>query len=234
MIFFMDDSGGSGGPTDPYFANVVSLLHFDGADASTTFTDQTGRVWTPSGGAKISTARSKFGGASGLFNGSTSSVINAASDASLGFGSGDLCFEAWLFFDSPYVTPRLMGNLAGSGWAANRWVVGNISNGVQFYANNFSAGSPLLSSTVTGLSGWKHIAIARSGSTWRLFIDGVLDTSGTFAGSLDGGGSQTFHMGGSGGSAEFYNGSIDDARITNGVARYTAAFTPPAAPFPNS
>ena len=41
-----------------------SLLHFDGADTSTTFTDESGKVWTPAADAQIDTAQSKFSGAS--------------------------------------------------------------------------------------------------------------------------------------------------------------------------
>ena len=221
------------GPTDPYFANVSALLHFDGSNGSTTFTDSgpLGHTFTATGSASISTARSKFGGASGLF---ATGRIDAASHASFGFGTGDLCFESWAYFDSLYVTPRIMGNLAGGGWAANKWVIANISAGFQLYVNNYNAGSPLLSSATTGLTGWHHMAIVRNGSAWSLFIDGTVDATGTFSGSLDGGGSQTFHIGGSGGPSEFYNGSLDDARITKGVARYTSNFTPPVAPFPNT
>jgi hypothetical protein len=83
--------GGGGGSTDPYWSSVVSLLHFDGANASTTFTDQTGKTWSAYGGVQIDTAQSKFGGASGLFNGA-SDYITTPSTAELTFGAGDDSF----------------------------------------------------------------------------------------------------------------------------------------------
>jgi len=53
-------------------SNTVLMLHFDGADASTTFTDSelTPKTVTANGGVSIRTAQSKFGGASGYFSGS--------------------------------------------------------------------------------------------------------------------------------------------------------------------
>ena len=45
------------------------LLHCNGTDGSTTFTDEIGKTVTANGNAQIDTAQSKFGGASGLFDG---------------------------------------------------------------------------------------------------------------------------------------------------------------------
>ena len=47
-----------------------ALLHMDGADGSTTFIDESGKTWTRAGNAQIDTSQYKFGGASGLFDGS--------------------------------------------------------------------------------------------------------------------------------------------------------------------
>ena len=61
-LFGTEEAGGG----DPYFANVSLLLHCDGSDASTTFTDSSsnGHTVTASNDAQIDTAQSKFGGAS--------------------------------------------------------------------------------------------------------------------------------------------------------------------------
>lgn len=230
-----DPGAGGGGGTDPYWANVSALLHCNGSDGSTTFTDSGpyGHTFTASGSANISTARSVYGGASGLF--SSAGRIVGASHSSFGFDTGDLCIEGWVYFDSPHSIPRIMGNLT-AGWGPNKWTIANISNGIQMYAYNYSAGSPMLTSTFSGLTGWHHMAITRDGVTWRLFLDGVVDaTSVGWAGSLDGGGAQVLCIGSSGTpSTEGYNGSFDDVRITKGVPRYTSAFTPPAAQLPDS
>jgi len=59
--------GAAGG--DPEWANVLSLVHFNGADASTSFPDEKPNTWTANGNVQVDTAQSVFGGASGLFDG---------------------------------------------------------------------------------------------------------------------------------------------------------------------
>lgn len=81
---------------------------------------------------------------------------------------------------------------------------------------------------------WTHVAAARQINVLRVFVGGVLD--GTFALTQNGftnvGGSLI--VGADNGFGQVMNGFLDDLRITNGVARYTANFTPPAEEFPNS
>src|SRR5690606_34123168 len=79
--------------TDPYWSSVSSLLHFNGSNGSTTFTDEKGVGWTASGDAEISTAQSKFGGSSLSLDG-TGDWLDA-SNAGFTFGTGDFTIEAW-------------------------------------------------------------------------------------------------------------------------------------------
>ena len=75
---------------------------------------------------------------------------------------------------------------------------------------------------------WYHIAVTRSGTTVRQFVDGVqLGSNVTSSASFANGPIQI----GSGGAGAL-NGYIDDLRITRGYARYTANFTPPTSAFP--
>ncbi|MGE3298622.1 MAG: phage tail protein, partial [Porticoccaceae bacterium] len=82
------DSGIIGAGEDPYWNNVVALLHMDGTNGSTTFTDQKGHTFTATGNAQISTAQSKFGGASALFDG-TGDLVSSADHADWALGAGD-------------------------------------------------------------------------------------------------------------------------------------------------
>jgi hypothetical protein len=85
--------------TDPNFASVVLLVGFDGSDGSTTFTDESGaaHALTAVGNVQVDTAQSKFGGASGLFDGA-GDAITAADSAAWHFGTGDFTVEAWVRF----------------------------------------------------------------------------------------------------------------------------------------
>ena len=77
------------------------------------------------------------------------------------------------------------------------------------------------------------MAVVKSGTTITLYLNGTkpLTGSGTSATSLT---DQFLRLGASAGTAaQFFNGYLDEVRITNGVARYLADFTSPTQAFPN-
>jgi len=215
---------------DPFFSSVSLLLHMDGSNGSTTFTDSSlnALTVTANGNAQISTAQSKFGGASGYFNGTSDSLT--FTDPAL--GTGNFTIEMWLKTNSSVQYAQLVGNET-------------VSSGFTFVINNNSStggqlavylnGSLVVSSSSGDWSDdtWHHIALTRSGSTVTLWGDGTSLGTGTSSASFNGAASMVVARN------NVYTprnlvGYIDDLRITKGVARYTANFTPPNAAFPDA
>ena len=73
------------------------LLHFDGADAATTITDDnaggSAHTWTAAANAQIDTAQFVFGGASLLIDG-TGDYVSTPDHADFTLGSSDFAVEA--------------------------------------------------------------------------------------------------------------------------------------------
>lgn len=229
---------------DPYWNQVVLALHMDGTNGSTTFTDSSpsSKTVTANGNAQISTTQSKFGGASGYFDGS-GGYASVASSTDFQFGTGDLTIEFWINQTArPQAYPRaVQGSYTwntSSSWAI---IPGHGDFGTNkfvfhAYAHNGNLSPLLTGTTAIAFGQWHHVAVTRSGSTWRLFVDGVVEATASWTGSLDAG-ANSLNIGAVQNptyiASSYFNGYIDDLRITKGVARYTANFTPPAAPFPN-
>jgi len=76
-------------------AYTSALLHFDGNNNGTTFTDETGKTWTASGNAKLTTTSPKFGTACGTFDGNND-YIYSNDNADFEFGSGNFTIDAWV------------------------------------------------------------------------------------------------------------------------------------------
>jgi hypothetical protein len=230
-------------PTDPYASNVVLLLHMDGANNSTTFTDSSlaARTMTRVGTAKLETGTKKFGTASGFFSKASSGYVTAADSEDFNFGSGDFTIETWhnrgsegFINESGIVSQK---NNGGDQYAFNLWYKPS-SNSVTFDWSTTGNGSTHnMSGTHTFTPGtWYHVAVTRNGSTMRLFVDGVQKATSTFTGTLWNSSAKLYvgtllEMSNNG--IGFLNGHLDEVRITKGVARYTSAFTPPTAAFPN-
>lgn len=218
---------------DANYASVSLLLHGDGANNSTTFTDSSPSPKTVSAvsGAKISTAQSKYGGASILLNG-TSDYLTVADSNDWDFGTADFTVELFARFTSHSTIQTLVGNYQGStiGWAFQRR---SDTNALVFGNGD----TQLVSASWTPTDGvWYHLAACRSGTSLRLFVDGVQIGSTASNSTNIAGSTKPMLVGAldlSGTKIQFYAGYLDDLRVTKGVARYTSAFTPPTAAHPN-
>ena len=226
-------AGQSSGETN--FNKVSLLLPFDGSDTATSTSDESdnSHTITFAGTAQLDTAQKKFGTASLLLDGD-SDYIQVADHDSFDFGAGDFTAECWIRFAA------LGNNTIFSHWA------NGTSSSMSYYLTYFN-GSGILRlgyylsgnadtsyswSPSTGT--WYHIALERSGTTIKVYIDGtsVISVSASTTALRDS--EDPFRVGvfndastGSPSLDWYFNGHIDDLRITKGIARYGTNFTPP-------
>lgn len=243
-MFTMGPPMWGAGASDQYFSNVILLMHFDG-----NYTDKSplAQSFTNSG-ATTSTAGAKFTESANINgtnpNGGGPNIILAdASRNEYDILNSDATFEAFVRLDSALInggSSRIivaMNNSSGGGSSSGGHVMsvqGDAGGAVlryDFDSNGITTGSVAAYITI---GTWTHAAVSRVGITTRMFIDGALVKTA----SLSGGGSavaapKRASVGNFWGVSSALHGAIDEVRVTKGVARYTASFTPPVAPFPD-
>lgn len=218
--------------SDPYAAYVKLLLHMDGANGSSAFTDVCGNTVTATN-AVISTLQSKFGGSSAFFDGSNDRLSIPTSSSGFNFAGNDFTVEFWYYPVSAVASDRIMQTRDGD-VVPGIYICHNNATEILFHVS--TTGSSFYGSGVTmsvTQNVWQHIAFVRSGSNLMAFKDGTqVGSTYTVSGSLYYNSTDTMIIGGQS-SGRTINGYLDEFRITNGAARYTSNFTPPATAFPN-
>lgn len=226
---------GSGG-CDQY---AKLLTHADGTDASTSFVEEgcssASKTISVNGNAQIDTAQSKFGGASGLFDGS-GDYLTVADSADWAFGSGDFTQDLWVRFNALPASGSYQSFVAQNVDANNyqEFYIANYSGtyALEFYSYSGAVEVVYVTGDITpSINTWYHYAVTRSGNSWRVFADGtqvgatVTDSSSLpdFAASLT--------VGIIGTTTDPFNGWLDEIRISKGIARWTSNFTPPSTPY---
>jgi len=232
------------GLSDPNFSSVVLLLHMDGTNGSTTFIDNSSNAFTVTAlaDAKISTTQSRFGGASAAFDG-TGDALSLADSEAWNLGGGSFTIECWLYTTS---------TAASFGIASQRGTA--TSNHAWSFLWSFASAAMQFRYTATGtaeiarnwpwtpsVNTWYHVAVSRNSPTneWRFFVDGVQVGTPQINSNTIFNAAKPLLIGAVNNSttttspSSVLNGYIDDFRLTKGVARYTANFTPPAAAFPD-
>jgi hypothetical protein len=230
-------------PVDPQYGSVSLLLHGNGTNGSTTITDNSPspKTVTAVGNAQISTAQSKFGGASIAFDGN-GDVLTTPSSTAFDLGN-TYTIEFWMRANSfasnaGLVHRGFFQNSGGLPWDGLAFSIRSLSSEMRFYFYAVTlATEQVINVPLSGnfiVNTWHHVAMTRSGTTGYVLVDGVLKNT-ISALNTPAPSTKELKVGAwdySSGT-EYFNGYIDDLRITKGVARYTANFTPPAAPFPD-
>jgi hypothetical protein len=227
-------------PLDANYSSVSLLLHGDGPNGSTVFTDNSPapKTVTAAGNAQISTAQSKFGGTSLAFdgNGDALSVAGLSGLSQFTMTGVVATYECWLYLSS---LPGTRSFLFGSfGTGDSGWTVDVNSSGNIFIGRNAGGLTITLSSAFT-TSSWQHLAVVSDGTTIVVYRNGISVGSVAASDNLDGRGAitsvtQDFRIGARQVANVLpLNGYIDDLRVTQSVARYITNFTPPIEPFPN-
>lgn len=224
---------------DPYWDNVVALLHFDGD-----LEDEKGGVWERDPSlTDFETNDPLFGSASlrSLGKGLGASRSNPIDDPAAEFtiegfvkvlsllppaSNGDVCTA---LYGQSY-------NFAFGEFGL--WFRHSPDPAVVLDLRGGTPGLTVSGEFVVELGQRYHFAHTYDGITHRVFVDGVMviESAQTFGWKNTG---QPFRLGAIylpaySAARHGADALFDELRITKGVARYTSNFTPPNAPFPAS
>ena len=211
---------------DPPFSSVSLLMHFDGSAADSSSLNNT---FTTVGTPTFTTTNFKFGTA--CYLGATATGFRKTTGLTpFNFGTGDFTIEFWVNKQSNSNSNNMVITGRSSASNAFQWLCFITLSTIYFQTSLISLTGALASNA------WIHVAISRTGTTTKLFVNGIMLQQSTVDNSnytttelniaIDGSGAAVFAL--------FPNNRLDDLRITKGYGRYTADFTPPTAAFPNS
>ena len=222
------------GPFGGIDTNTVLMLHMDGVNDGTTFTDSSDspHTMTAAGDAHTDTAIKKFGTASYQGDG-TGDELSAPDSTDWDFDTGNFTIDAWIYplsmavGQNDIVAQEPSGDAGG--WEFVLRTSGKISMaaGTSYPPTQYTSASVVVSN-----DSWQHVAAERNGGTFKMYVDGVEKhsvSSFTMPDIAD-----VFTVGASrhGGVGSYgFNGYIDELRISKGVARFGGAFTPPTVPY---
>ena len=212
-------------PTSP-LSSSGSELHIKGTDASIIDKSQINHLKIH-GNTTGSTTQVKFANTKSVYFDGSSDYISAPTNKLFGFSTNDFTVEFWVYFNDVNNAITIYSNLSSaSGLQPHLYVY---QGAIRYYT---AVGDRIVSSSVS-TGQWYHVALSRSSSSTKLFINGTQSGS-TYSDSNDYGLSQPLGIGtywdsGSPVASQNLNGYMQGLRVTKGLARYTANFTPPTA-----
>jgi hypothetical protein len=233
---------GGAGPSDPFFSSVQALLHMDGVNNGTVFTDSSSVARAFAGvslGSNVPitvTSQFKFGTASAFIANPDWPRIRTLNNTGLHPGAGDFTLEGWIRLDVAGAgLTRVFSNYAVEG-SANTAIAVTVSTTNRLQGTvSIEGGSTVgsVQSAVLSDDTWYFVSFVRSSGDICLYVDGVATGAVSSAPGALRAAADTLVVGGAANFSFPLYGWADDIRYTVGVARYTGNFTPPTSAFPN-
>jgi len=219
---------------------TVLMLHFDGTNGSTTFTDDSDSAHSVSslgGSTALGTTYKKFGTAAGNFTGSTDGGLTIPDSADFYYGTGDWTVDFWY--------RRMDGNrefiFSQKDHSVNRNVSFNIDedndNGefTSYDGSNYTSHAKGAPGRFAVDTNFHHAAIVKSSTTTpkiKMYVDGVyyetidseadpstIDVASELRIGVQYHTNSSYRLP--------FTGQLDEFRISKGIARWTSNFTPP-------
>jgi hypothetical protein len=200
------------------------LLHGDGVGATFIDSETTPKAITALGDVTQSVAKSQFGGKSISFDGN-GDYLSFTGDSGMTFGAGDFTIDLWFLLNNISGQQEILDARAAPG--ATPWAMAVI-NGTQLQWYN---GTSYLAPVSLSANTWYHYAVVRSSGVTKQYLNGSQINSFTDNVNYTNG-ANNWYIGRAYDAALYYfNGYIDELRISKGVARWTANFTPPVSAY---
>jgi hypothetical protein len=222
--------GGVVPATDPYYNDVILLLHMDGS--SIIDSSNYNNLITASNTTN-STSQVKVGTHSAYFTGSNS-YLTLPYNSAFDLGGSDFTIEFWAYmFNTNGKCLYWYGPLS-TGWYIA--MDGTDSNSLGWKIYNQAGAVVVQMGSMSGINTntWQHVAFTRCGNLWTIWLDGVSKATATASVVFGNGGANSTYIGQITNNTWFWYGYIDEFRITKGVARYTKNFTPATTAFLNA
>jgi hypothetical protein len=211
---------GPTGPTDPFWANVVSLINCTDADG-TTFTDAKGKTWTAQGGAQV-VSNWFVGDGAGDYLSNTGST-------DFDFGTGDFTAETFL---QTSVKDDVIFDFRHPG--SNGIVMySKVTTGYPGVFTNAGASIEVLGATDLSNNVVRHVAFSRVSGVMYVCVDGAVSGSGAMANNVNSFTGRYF-IGAASNGTQAWQGKLRGMRVTKGVGRYSGAYTVPTWPLPTA
>ena len=164
---------------------------------------------------------------SGSIAGTTATYFYYAGQSAFVLATGDFTIECWVYFNNFTTYPTIVDFRDSS----------NAGNGISLYAYNtgvltlYANSADRISGATLSTGQWYHIAVTRSGTSTKMFLNGT-QTGSTYTDTNNytcGAAAPVFMANGAKSSGAI-NGSVSNVRIVKGTALYTTTFTPSTTP----
>jgi len=217
-------------PTAPLSTISGTSLHIKCTDASIIDKAQMVTDIKLFGTTTGSTTQAKFSARSMYFDGNSDKMI-IPHIPQFDFGTGDFTIEFWGYFTALSGFQSIVGTYNNGGG----WLLQMDNQASSYYVKFWMGGTNLSSRSIAGsgvsfsLNNWHHIVVSRQGTNLRTFVDGAQQGS-TVTNSTNLSSTNDLYIGDINHSTvnQYFNGYLQDLRITKGLARYTSNFIVPS------